>query len=145
MMDIGRFELGDRGRWGELWRQYLAFYATQLPEAQYDDTWARLHSGRLHGFAARDASGQMIGLAHYLYHEHGWSAAPTCYLQDLFTDEAARGQGVASALIEAVADAARTDGADRMYWLTQETNTIARRLYDKLATNSGFLVYRYTL
>ena len=145
MTTITRFEAADFPRWAELWEQYLAFYKTELPPSQYENTWGRLHDGRMHGFAARDEGGRMIGLTHYLYHEHGWSAAPTCYLQDLFTDETARGRGVARALIEAVADAARADGADRMYWLTHETNATARLLYDKVAANSGFLVYRYTL
>jgi GNAT superfamily N-acetyltransferase len=145
MTTITRFEPGDFPRWAELWRQYLEFYGTVLPPAQYDHTWTRLGDGRMHGFAARDGSGHIIGLTHYLYHEHGWSTAPSCYLQDLFTDPAARGAGVGRALIAAVAAAARADGADRLYWLTHETNTTARRLYDAVARNSGFLVYRHAL
>jgi hypothetical protein len=30
----------------------------------------------------------------------------------------------------------------RVYWLTQEHNATARALYDKVAANSGFTVYR---
>jgi GNAT superfamily N-acetyltransferase len=80
-----------------------------------------------------------------LFHDHAWSRVPTCYLQDLFVDPVARGGGYGRALIEAVADAARERGADRLYWLTQETNDTARRLYDRLARYSGFIVYRYPL
>ena len=145
MTTITRFEAADFPRWSDLWRQYLAFYKTELPASQYEHTWTRLHDGRLHGFAARDETGHMIGLTHFLYHAHGWSSAPICYLQDLFTDPAARGRGVARSLIEAVGEAARHDGADRMYWLTHETNATARLLYDRVAQNSGFLVYRYDL
>ena len=145
MTKITRFEPADFARWAELWRAYLEFYRTELPGSQYEYTWTRLHDGRMHGFAARDEDGRIIGITHYLYHEHGWSVEPTCYLQDLFTDAAARGRGVGQALIEAVADAARADGASRLYWLTHETNTTARSLYDRMAMNSGFLVYRYEL
>ncbi len=145
MTEITRFEPADFGRWAELWRAYLTFYETELPDSQYEYTWTRLHDGRMHGFAARDDGGRIVGITHYLYHEHGWSAGPSCYLQDLYTDPAARGGGVARALIEAVAGAARDDGADRLYWLTHETNATARRLYDRVAVNSGFLVYRYRL
>ena len=35
----------DRERWAELWRGYLDFYETTLPEAIYDETWRRLHRG----------------------------------------------------------------------------------------------------
>lgn len=145
MTTITRFEAADFPRWSELWTQYLAFYKTELPAEQYDYTWARLHDGRMGGFAARDDAGRIVGITHYLYHEHGWSRARSCYLQDLFTDESARGGGTGRALIEAVADAARHDGADRLYWLTHETNATARKLYDKVAKNSGFLVYTYPL
>jgi len=30
----------------------------------------------------------------------------------------------------------------RVYWHTHETNHTARRLYDTVAENSGFIVYR---
>jgi hypothetical protein len=46
-------------------------------------------------------------------------------------------------LIDAVAEAARAAGANNPYWLTHETNTVARRLYDRLAQNQGFLHYSY--
>ena len=37
---------------------------------------------------------------------------------------------------------ARAAGASRFYWLTQESNAVARALYDKLAERSGFIQYR---
>jgi GNAT superfamily N-acetyltransferase len=67
---------------------------------------------------------------------------PTCYLQDLFTSEESRGQGVGRALIRAVYKRAGEAGSTRVYWLTQETNLVARGLYDTLAERSGFIVYR---
>jgi GNAT superfamily N-acetyltransferase len=89
-----------------------------------------------------EADGELIGLVHYLFHRTTVSLAPTCYLQDLFTTEASRGSGVGSALIDAVYTRAKAAGSARVYWQTHETNAVARRLYDQVATNSGFLVYR---
>ena len=37
---------------------------------------------------------------------------------------------------------ARAAGASRVYWLTHETNTDARALYDKVADRPGFIQYR---
>ena len=65
-----------------------------------------------------------------------------CYLHDLFTLESARGHGVGKALIEAVYEKARAQGSPRVHWQTQETNTAARGLYDKVADYTGFIVYR---
>ncbi len=87
----------------------------------------------------------MIGLVHFLFHEHGWTPGPACYLQDLFVDPAARGTGAGRALIEAVATVAREKDASRLYWLTQAGNATARQLYDRLARNSGFIVYQYPM
>jgi ribosomal protein S18 acetylase RimI-like enzyme len=56
-----------------------------------------------------------------------------------------RGQGIGRALIEEVATRARAAGAARVYWLTHESNATARRLYDQVAKNSGFIVYRREL
>lgn len=134
----------DRAEWEELARGYKAFYRTETPQARYDETWRLLiEDERVHGLCAR-LDGRMAGIAHYLFHAQTWSP-DVCYLQDLFTAETARGQGVATALIDAVADAARARGALKYYWLTKEENLPARALYDRIARWKGFLRYDYPL
>lgn len=71
-----------------------------------------------------------------------WAAGPRCYLEDLFTSQDARGRGVGRALIEAVYTSADALGADEVYWLTQEFNATARRLYDQVAKATPFIKYR---
>jgi GNAT superfamily N-acetyltransferase len=88
--------------------------------------------------------GRLAGIAHYLFHAQTWSN-DCCYLQDLFTAADARGQGVATALIDGVAVAARARGALKYYWLTKEDNHPARALYDRIARWKGFLRYDYPL
>ncbi len=135
----------DRPRWTELWRGYLVFYETALPDEIYDATWNRLMQDRgLHGFGLRH-DGELVGLVHYLFHESAWTLTQICYLQDLFIDPAARGTGGGRTLIEAVAGAARARDAAKMYWLTQSHNATARRLYDRLAKHRGFIRYDYPL
>jgi GNAT superfamily N-acetyltransferase len=90
-------------------------------------------------------SGRLIGLAHFLFHRTTISIESICYLQDLFTLEAARGKGVGRALIEEIYRQAKRAGCSRVYWHTHETNATAMKLYDKVAEKSGFLVYRKTL
>jgi GNAT superfamily N-acetyltransferase len=137
----------DFDQWLMLWDHYNAFYGrsgpTALPRAITDATWARFFDPAepMHAVIAESAGG-LIGLAHFLYHRSTTALQPTCYLQDLFTSEAARGRGVASALIRRVTDEAKRAGSSRVYWQTHESNTVARKLYDELAEYSGFLVYR---
>ena len=88
------------------------------------------------------AGARMVGIAHIILQRSCWSDGPYCYLQDLFTVEDARGQGVGSSLIENVRLVAQAMGASRLHWLTHETNAAAQALYDRVATKSGFIQYR---
>ena len=144
MIEITPLSPSDRQAWQPLAVGYNAFYDRTLPDTAYDRTWHRLMEGReLHGLAAR-LDGQLVGIAHYLFHPNVWFDE-VCYLADLFVDEAVRGQGAARALIEAVAAAARARGSSRYYWLTKQDNVRARGLYDKVARFAGFIRYDYPL
>jgi GNAT superfamily N-acetyltransferase len=135
--------------WKELWNGYNAFYGrsgtTALAPEITQATWSRFFDEYepMHALIARLA-GRVCGLAHYLYHRSTIQIAPSCYLQDLFTSEEARGRGVGRALIHAVCEQAKAAGSPRVYWQTHESNATAMKLYDKLAEKSGFLVYRHT-
>ena len=140
----------DDEQWQALWEGYNAFYGrsggTALPAEITRTTWGRFFDGYepVHGLVA-EQDGVLVGLVHYLFHRSTTAIGPNCYLQDLFTSEAARGKGVGRALIEAVYERARAAGSARVYWQTQEGNRTARRLYDRVAENSGFVVYRKLL
>lgn len=144
MADIGSLREEDRAAWEVLARGYKAFYRSAVPDEGYEQTWQRLRRGaELHGLGAW-SDGKLVGIAHYLFHPTFWMG-DSCYLQDLFVEETARGQGVARMLIEKVADVSRERGASRLYWTTQENNTAARALYDKVASFNGFVRYDYPL
>jgi GNAT superfamily N-acetyltransferase len=144
---IRPIEAGDRGAWTGLWAAYLEFYGASLPDTVFASTWARLldPAEPVWGALALDAEGTPVGLVHFLYHRSAWSIEDSCYLQDLFVSPAARGGGHGAALIEHVAVAAKAAGSSRLYWLTHEGNETARKLYDRVATRSGFIQYRMAL
>ncbi len=136
--------------WQGLWQGYNAFYGrhgeTALAAGITDMTWSRFFDAYepVHALVA-ERDGQLIGLAHFLFHRSTTQIAPNCYLQDLFTAESSRGQGVARKLIEEVYLRAKAAGSGRVYWQTHETNATAMALYDKVAEKSGFVVYRKLL
>jgi len=140
----------DRAKWAPLWDGYNAFYGrtgnTALPQAVTDTTWHRFldPAEPVHALVA-ERDGALVGLAHYLFHRSTILVEPTCYLQDLYTAESARGAGVGRALIEEVYERARAAGSARVYWQTHESNAAAMRLYDAVAERSGFVVYRKLL
>jgi GNAT superfamily N-acetyltransferase len=133
----------DRPAWDVLWSGYLVFYEEDLPEHVTEETWRRLIDPGVdpHGFGAVDDAGRLVGIAHYLFHRSTWSVGPYCYLEDLYVDPGVRGAGVGQALFEAVYAAADAAGAERVYWLTQETNRTARRLYDRVGRLTPFIKY----
>lgn len=134
----------DREQWLALWQGYLAFYGSELAASVTDLTWNRLldPEAPIHGLCAATPEGRILGIVHYLFHPVTWAAGPRCYLEDLFTSQHARGRGVGRTLIEAVYAAADARGADQVYWLTQEFNATARRLYDRVAEATPFIKYR---
>ncbi len=140
----------DYAKWLPLWDGYNAFYGRSGPTALAPEitamTWSRFFDAYepMHALVA-DQDGELLGLTHYLYHRSTISIAPNCYLQDVFTTEAARGKGVGRALINGVYAQARLAGSSRVYWQTHETNHTAMQLYDKIAEKPGFLIYRKVL
>jgi GNAT superfamily N-acetyltransferase len=138
-------EASDKAAWLRLFKGYIEFYKAHIAEDVIETLWQRLMQGG-EGFhsalVAVDDSDQPIGLAHLLLHRSTWTNAHYCYLEDLFVDPTQRGKGIGRALIEAVYAHADASGCTRTYWMTQETNATARRLYDTVATKSPFVQYR---
>lgn len=135
----------DRPGWENLWSGYLDFYEARMEPVTIEVTWSRLNdpSEPMFGLVAEcDTTHDLIGLAHCVIHRGTWSIENLCYLEDLFTAPAARRRGVGRALIEAVFARADELKCARTYWLTHESNATARKLYDRLAENRGFIQYR---
>jgi GNAT superfamily N-acetyltransferase len=86
-----------------------------------------------------------VGLVHFLFHRSTTRLHDVCYLQDLFTVERLRGQGIGRKLILAVYEAAREAGCSRVYWQTHTSNAQGRALYDKVGEHKGFIVYAHEL
>ncbi len=137
---------GDYADWLPLWAGYNAFYGrqgdTELPGEITRTTWQRFFDPGAPVFAlVAEEAGQLVGLAHYLFHPTTTQVAYTCYLNDLYTEPSRRGRGVGRALIESVCARAKVAGAERVYWQTHESNAAGRALYGQVARFEGFIVY----
>ncbi|MEO8524633.1 MAG: GNAT family N-acetyltransferase [Caldimonas sp.] len=143
-------QLGDYAAWKPLWDGYNAFYGREGETALADEitqtTWRRFFDpAEPMGALVAVREGRLVGMAHYVFHRSTLRAEPSCYLNDLFTLESERGQGVGRSLIVALYELARSAGTKRVYWHTHETNHAGRLLYDKLAAYTGFIVYSVDL
>lgn len=136
----------DYDTWLDLWQRYLTFYDTSLPVSTTDTTWRNLLDSNMpvYGFGAWQDD-TLVGITHVVIHPNTWNTTECCYLEDLYVNENVRGQGVGRALIEQVYEFARIRDCNRVYWVTQEDNIAARRLYDSIATQTEMVQYRKNL
>lgn len=145
-LTIRPLAVGDEAEWRRLWTAYLEFYEATVPEAVYRSSFERMLKGNAgepneyRGLIA-EVDGKPVGLVHFLFHRHGWRIENVCYLQDLYADPNVRGTGVGRALIEAVYAAADEAGCPSVYWLTQDFNATARKLYDRIGKVTPFIKY----
>jgi GNAT superfamily N-acetyltransferase len=137
----------DEAAWRQLWTGYLQFYKTEVPDAVYASTFQRLLGDDPRDFSGlvAEVDGRLLGLTHFLFHRHAWKVEEVCYLQDLYVAPEARSLGLGRALIEAVYARADAAGAPAVYWLTQDFNTTARQLYDRIAKVTPFIRYSRAL
>jgi GNAT superfamily N-acetyltransferase len=132
----------DEPVWRDMWRGYCDFYSAQVSPEVTQRTWKRiLDPDSAIMCIVAEVEGRVCGFAHCVVHENTWESQPVCYLEDLYVDPSARGQGVGAALIEWLRNAMRAEGWARIYWVTHESNERARRLYDRFTQADGFVRY----
>ena len=135
---IRSISLADRDAWAPLFVAYGVFYETDFSPEVVESTWLRLVTeGSGIDALVAEVDGKVVGFAHYRSHPDTFSTGRDWFLDDLYTDPAARGQGVATELIEHVKNLA--DGTLR--WITDETNTTAQRVYEKVAKRTTWVTY----
>ena len=145
-MEIRALTTADSLGWRSLWESYLAFYGVEIPEDVTEKTFARLtaEGAGMQGLIALEGS-RPVGFAHLILHLCTWDSRPSCYLEDLFVLESARGRGVGRALLDRVVSFAKEASIGRVYWHTAATNAPARVLYDQYVKADGFVRYRMAI
>ncbi|WP_199699176.1 GNAT family N-acetyltransferase [Oleomonas cavernae] len=142
MVTIRDPRASDEAHWRVLWDAYVRFYRANVPEAVTAATWARIMDpAQPVNARLAELGGQIVGFATSVVHPATWSIAPICYLEDLFVDPKARGAGAGRALIEDLMAQGKARGWAKLYWHTQQGNTTARILYDRLGPADDFVRY----
>lgn len=126
-------------------RAYCDFYdVAPTDEDLLDLSRALIADPDCEGFQliARDGDGRAVGFATVYW---GWStlaAARTATMNDLFVSPAARGSGLAAALVDECRVRSARHGAVSMGWQTATDNLRAQRLYERIgATRSEWVDY----
>lgn len=138
----------DRDAWEVVWQQYLEFYGAVVPDEISDHVFARLvdpEDAVMLGWVAVDRDDTPVGLANVIVHPSTWTDRDVAYLEDLAAREDQRGRGVGRALIEAIVQRGEQDGWRDVFWITDQDNVRARRLYDGVATLTNYVRYERPL
>jgi len=146
VINVRKIELSDKPSWQELFFEYLKFYETSPSDVNTELAWERLTSPdqEIQGLVA-ESNGVVVGIVHFHYQLSTWTDTFDCYLEDLYVAEEARGNGAARALIQAVKELATERKCLKLFWITKESNSTARKLYNKVATLSDFVRYEVKL
>ena len=88
----------------------------------------------------------LVGFATLYWTFSSTRAADVALMNDLYVAERGRGKGLARALIEESAAAAKARGCHGLEWFTAPDNTTAQRVYDKTgATREEWFGYELDL
>jgi GNAT superfamily N-acetyltransferase len=129
MSEISRVAVGDLAELHPLVEQYRAFYKQPENESTFSFLEDRIKNEEAVAFIAR-VDGEAIGFT-LLYPTFSTVSLSNIWLlNDLFVTEAARGNGVASELMDTAESAAKQAGATRVFLRTANDNHPAQALYE---------------
>lgn len=120
-------------------RAYQAFYkVADISDERNERFFSQFGESNPAGcqFAYRD-SGKVVGFATLYFSFASTTTIKVGILNDLYTVEGYRGNGIGRQLIEHCRDYAKANGASRLQWVTALDNTSAQRLYDNLDTQKS--------
>ena len=132
----------DEARWRVLFRAYREFYELPQSEEVVSRAWGWFMDPRHECKAlVAEVDGEILGFAHHRRFSSPYTGTTGLFLDDLFTDPAARGRGVGRALIGRLTEMAAAEGHALVQWVTAEDNHQAQALYDTLAKRTNWVTY----
>jgi ribosomal protein S18 acetylase RimI-like enzyme len=84
---------------------------------------------------------KIVGIAHYRTMPRPIKGQYVGFLDDLFVEPDFRGQKIAQKLISHLKLLSKANNWDGIRWITHSSNENAKKLYDKIANNTGFELY----
>jgi GNAT superfamily N-acetyltransferase len=130
-----RIEAASTPHLSELSRLYIAYrvFYGEAPEEERASAFIRdrvMQSSGRYFLAWNDH--HAIGFMHLMPSTNTLAMRPIWFLEDLYVDVPARGQGVATALLSYAEEFARSTGAERLTLATAHDNLAAQHIYKKM-------------
>ncbi len=119
----------------ELGRPRLTLDATDKAQAVYERHIAEANTASM----VAEIDGEIVGFLSLVFRERLNCVHPQAWIPDLIVTEAARGGGVAKALLQAASESARAFGCDRVTLESGYARAVAHQVYGAAGmNNSGY-------
>lgn len=131
----------DKADWIRLWGDWQRHMKGTVPVEVTEGSWRQAldPQSRLVIFLARHSDGEALGFATVSFAPFAWTGSDVAFLQDLFVNESARGQGAGEALLKAIYADADARGVAQVYWMVDETDKKLQRFYERNAIRTPYL------
>ena len=139
---IRKLERKDKENWIKLYCGYAKFYKVAMNQEILDTLWEWIHN-ETHDVNAicYEFKGKIVGIAHYRTMPRPIKGQYIGFLDDLFVEPEFRGQQIAQKLIIYLKSLSKANNWSGIRWITHSSNENAKKLYDKIANNTGFELY----
>ena len=139
---IRKLERKDKKNWIKLYCGYAKFYKVAMNQEILDTLWNWIHN-EIHDVNAicYEFEGKIVGIAHYRTMPRPIKGQYIGFLDDLFVEPEFRSQQIAQKLISHLKSLSKDNNWDGIRWITHSSNQNAKKLYDKIAFNTGFELY----
>lgn len=139
---IRNIERKDKENWIKLYCGYAKFYKVPMNQDILDVLWGWIHDKNhvVNGICF-ELDDKIVAIAHYRTMPRPIKGQYIGFLDDLFVEEDYRGQKIARKLINHLKSLSKNNNWDGIRWITHSSNENAKKLYDKIADNTGFELY----
>ena len=139
---IRELKSSDKQEWEKLFKGYGDFYKAPINDEILTTVWNWLFDkNHVVNGLCYEIEGKIVGIAHYRTMPRPLKGKYIGFLDDLFVDPDFRGQKIGQKLIEALKNMAKSNNWQVIRWITHSNNKTAKKLYDKIANNTGFDLY----
>ena len=139
---IRKFNKDDFKKWSHLYQGYANFYKVPINSDILDTLWEWIHDeNHIVNGICFELDSKIVGIAHYRTMPRPIKGQYIGFIDDLFVEPEFRNQKIAQKLINHLKSLSKSNNWDGIRWITHSSNEKAKKLYNKIANNTGFELY----
>jgi len=132
----------DFDMWSNLYKSYAEFYKVPMNKKILNKLWSWIHDeNHIVKGICFELESKIVGIAHYRTMPRPIKGQYIGFLDDLFVEPDFRGKKIAQKIIDHLKSLSKANNWDGIRWITHSSNENGKKLYDKIANNTGFELY----